>query len=53
MSWDEEHGYVRQHCALCGWSGATDGVVPECGCWCEECAEPVSECGCGREERAE
>jgi hypothetical protein len=30
--WNDAHGYRHITCPHCGWSGMTDGDVPECGC---------------------
>jgi len=45
--WAELHGYVHMRCSHCGWSGKTDGMVPECGCHDaeDEDAEPEPELG--------
>ena len=49
--WDEMHGYHWVKCPHCGWSGKTDGDVPECGCYDRhgdgEPREPDESCECG------
>jgi hypothetical protein len=51
---DDDHGYAKMSCDLCGWHGWTDTGVCEGCVFCTECGQPYTHevpCECKDEEK--
>ena len=50
---DDDHGYAKMSCDLCGWHGWTDTGVCEGCVFCRDCGQPYTHevpCECEDEE---